>query len=86
MHHHQQQQQHHHHHGPTPNQQQVLIRELDRLTLSVHYASTPALADKNGGGGGGNKANSVEENSVNSEDCEVRERVAVTFTEKLAKL
>ncbi len=56
---------------------QVLIRDLDRLTLSVHYASTPALAEDGGGhvAGGGKankaKANSIEENSVNSEDCEV---------------
>lgn len=44
-----------HHHRP--------VRHVfnDRLQLSVHYASTPALSN----------ANSVEENSVNSEDFEI---------------
>ena len=35
----------------------------DRLQLSVHYASTPTLVNTG--------ANSVEENSVNSEDFEI---------------
>ena len=42
----------------------------DRLSLSVHYASTPALNGAPNGGRGNNASgsNSVESNSVNSDD------------------
>ncbi len=53
-----------------------MIRDFDRLTLSVHYASSTPEKKYGHGHGHGNsngngKANSVEENSVNSEDYEV---------------